>query len=233
MAGGHPNLYVYVANDPIQLGDPSGLRPITDAERKLIRKLYRYRGDVPLSMINASVRDIEAVIESVPPGSKDPASLRAMFWALDQLGNSSWGAASPMTTALGRIASYSNKCNLFVAEAYATGAGVGYISSANQLHGVPNWGRNPFGTKYPASANWLGNPSVNILNLPVTSSPKVGDIVAFANLNAGESGHSTLWCGSGVLIYAGSHAAKIGTLEKNQRGKLPAVFREFRLNFLE
>lgn len=146
------------------------------------------------------------------------------MWAIGQLGDTRWGKAGTITTEIGTYGRGTNKCNLFVAEAYATGAGVGYVSN-NRL-GVPLFGRNPF-RPHPASANTLGDRNVFVSHFAVFSDYPVppGAIVAFGS-EVG-SGHSTLWCGSGILIYAGGEEVKLGTFNKNQAGHQQAVFRVY------
>lgn len=109
------------------------------------------------------------------------------------------------------------------------GAGIGYdaLQGSIPLYGV----RNPFNPAPPSANEWgsyffhIPNFSSSVLDVFHPASP--GEIVAFASREPHQSGHATLWCGGGVLIYAGSHEAKLGTLETNKRGHMPPVVRRY------
>lgn len=195
------NTYAYCGNNPFIAVDPDGLRPITSTDISRMQSLYRFdEGDQLLrGRINLAVVQLKKDILAVPEGQQDPIRLRALWWAIDELGNTAWGAADGV-----------NRCNAFVYGAYELGAKVnmpdrpwkGFINMPNtQLFG----------------ANEFGNPAQRFSELVQTTSQQAGDIMAFrtSDPNLSFSGHMGLKLGPGLLIYAGGSAAKLGTFEKN------------------
>ena len=218
VAGGHPNVYVYCGNEPLNLADSEGLRRITKKDKERLRRLYAYNKrcsePVPMSMINAAVREIKKAIEAVPEGQPDPPNLKALWWALDELGNARWGRAGTVAPGHGVSSAGAGtwKCNYFVAEAYAKGAGLGYGGTGVPVHQTSYlWGLYKGGI-YPPSAEMWSDRTKTIANFQVVSSAQLGDIIAFK-----EGGHCTLKCGPGLLIYAGSTEAKLGTFDYVRR----------------
>jgi hypothetical protein len=177
-----------------------------------------------MSDINASVNDIKADIAAVPTGSADPANLRAAEWGIGLLGtpaSSSYGyggtVKSPGMTAIGAPFP---KCNIFVANAYAIGAGLGFGSG-----GVPTSITHPlYGLGFithtypPGATNWGGSKPLGDFSFlgsyatpSAVSGQQVGDIVAF-NGGTGNHHHVTLSLGGNLLIYAGAASVKTQTL---------------------
>jgi len=217
--GGGINLYGFAGNDPVNGSDASGLRPLTESDRVRLLKLgraarnsYQAQGRLPqASTVNRAVADIMTAIAAVPTGSSDPANLKAVFWAIDELGDSKFGKAgsvgnSLLGSGISPIGSGYFKCNLFAYSAYAVGADLGW----NAGKGVPATHRYSF-SKYSApSANMLGNSGIAIHNFDIVSNPEVGDIAGFPNAHGGE-GHASIYVGGGpygLVIYAGPNFVK-------------------------
>lgn len=79
VAGGHPNVYLYCAGNPIGFVDPEGTRALTERDKQLLHLLYRYRGSVPLSVINRAVAEIKAYISLLSEGQPDSPNLQASW----------------------------------------------------------------------------------------------------------------------------------------------------------
>jgi len=94
-----------------------------------------------------------------------------------------------------------SKCNVFVAGAYADGAGLGFVRQGANGRGYPL-----ADGKVPA-ANWLGdkNDAKHLTNIPVITNPtlRIGDIVAWRYKGGADAGHSSIYIGGGVVVYAG------------------------------
>ncbi|MBM3492729.1 MAG: hypothetical protein FJX72_00175 [Armatimonadetes bacterium] len=154
--------------------------------------------------------ELELAYRRLPP---DPPGLRAAMWAIEQLGDARWGKAGAAPSTIGSGARPDEwKCNLFVANAYARGADLGWGGV-----GVPvrRSLRQP-GVLNPTSANDLGNPAVTVRGFPVVAGlPRVGDIVAFHHPTRG--GHAAIYLGGGyfrgLVIYASEHAVKVETIQ--------------------
>jgi hypothetical protein len=142
--------------------------------------------------INQITNELLAEIAAIPTGSQDPVRLKALWWAIDHLGDTNYGFAA---------GGGSWKCNIFVYDCYLYGADVGMPDRRNYP------GEQPYG------ANVLGDLSKSLDCLTPTMNPRLGDIVAF--ISTAGSGHSGLKVGSGLLIYAGEHEVKLGTFGEN------------------
>ena len=210
--GGGANLYGFCEGNPVNESDPSGDRPLTSTDYATIAKLQsgtRDAGDKALtaSAVAQAGAAIKAAIIAVPTGSPDPPNLKAAFWAINNLGNSRYGfggiVSSPPVNTIGIG---SPKCNIFVANAYAIGAGLGYDGA-----GVPLSTTGFLRHKYPPVANAYNNGDLKIKHFVVdTTKISVGDIVAFGS--SGEGGHVTLYLGGNILIYAGQFNVKLGSV---------------------
>jgi hypothetical protein len=158
------------------------------------------------------------------------------MWAIEQLGDTRWGRAAAAPSTIGSGARAGEwKCNLFVANAYARGADLGW-----GVVGVPvrRSLREP-GVLNPTSANDLGNKAVTVRGFSVVAGlPRVGDIVAFHHPTRG--GHAAIYLGGGhfrgLVIYASEHAVKVETIQyvldsvaNSEQGPYDAVtFRRYR-----
>jgi RHS repeat-associated protein len=200
------NKYTYALNNPLKYTHPDGLRPLTkEDERRLDRlgdeyvKAYR-AGDAELmNAIGGAIIEILDAIHAVPDGAQDPDNLQAVFFAIDNLGNSDYGKDGTVGNGYTvTIGPGDWKCNIFCANAYAQGAGVGFGG-----RGVPTNSTflgGLFGRKYPPVANDFANPSTSIQNFAVVGSPTLGDIAAYPN--PGGLGHSAIYVGGNAVIYA-------------------------------
>ncbi|MEP0765456.1 MAG: hypothetical protein HRF45_02790 [Fimbriimonadia bacterium] len=164
-------------------------------------------------MVNEAVRRLKAEIEAVPVGQEDPERLRALWWALDRLGNTSFGVQGSLEMPQGYsdVPPGKNKCNAFVCCVYVVGAGV----SVNSENGMPRFGRWYWFTRYPPGANEWAQPQPLGGFIPACGMVP-GAIVAFADE---PMGHAALYVSSGLLVYAGSDGVKLGLLATNLLGR--------------
>lgn len=158
--------------------------------------------------IDAAKKDVMAQVARVPVGTSDPEALLATLWTLH-----AW-RTTPQTYAKSRAISSplpvrdpdsgDYKCNRFTADAYAVGAGRGYAEEGRGRRyptGETSWWDPRSG--YPPSANELGSGRAatgNLTNLPLTTTPQPGDVIAFPL--PGGIGHSGINLGHNVYISA-------------------------------
>jgi RHS repeat-associated protein len=215
------NKYVYVLNNPLKYVDPDGRRELTaDDWRRLNRLNDEYKkadaaGDTDLrDAVGKAINEIAVAIDAVPQGTADPANLKAVFFAIDKLGDTSYGLAGTVSNGVTvTVSSGDWKCNIFCANSYAQGAGVGFggkgvPTNSTRLGGL-------LGRRYPPVANDYADPSKKIPNFDVVSSPGLGDIVAYPH--PGGLGHSAIYAGGNTVIYAGQYDVKTNTVTRTQR----------------
>jgi cell wall-associated NlpC family hydrolase len=93
----------------------------------------------------------------------------------------------------------SAKCNVFVGDTYAVGGEIGYGDGRYPI-------RRP-AVKFwlpatPLSANDLQNPANRINKFPITSNPKIGDIISFPPHGNEDDGHTGIYLGYGLYMSA-------------------------------
>jgi len=218
-AAGGINLYGFVGNNPVTGADPSGLRDLTKADYKTLWSLAAYglqddgRGMAQKALahaVNGAIRAIKKSIAGSPSVAADPAGLRAAMWAIDRIGDPDYGDGNlyPGNKPVPPLSKLADKCNIFVGDAYALGAGLGYGGA-----GVPIHSRWFSSHGYPYVANELYLPTENVPHFPVDSSPQVGDIAAFGSIPG--IGHATINLGGGAVVYgtmATEGSVKVGTV---------------------
>jgi RHS repeat-associated protein len=215
------NKYVYVLNNPLKYVDPDGRRELTADDWRRLNRLYdEYKkadaaGDTDLrDAVGKAINEIAVAIDAVPQGTADPANLKAVFFAIDKLGDTSYGLAGTVSNGVTvTVSSGDWKCNIFCANSYAQGAGVGFggkgvPTNSTRLGGL-------LGRRYPPVANDYADPSKKIPNFDVVSSPGLGDIVAYPH--PGGLGHSAIYAGGNTVIYAGQYDVKTNTVTRTQR----------------
>jgi hypothetical protein len=176
--------------------------------------------------VQAAVRQIKMAIRAVPVGSTDPVRLRAAFWGIDRLGDKSYGLAGTVSNQYTvTLRNKDWKCNIFVANAYAIGAAIGWDGRAGVPTNATFLGRLA-GRRHPTGANDLANAAHPVRNFPVTGAPSVGDIAAFGSI--ADYGHSGIYLGGGLLIYAGRYNVKVDTVRENLRGHIGVTYRRYR-----
>jgi RHS repeat-associated protein len=211
------NKYAYTLNNPLKYSDPDGRRPLTAEDQKRLDKLQALHQDAQKAgdkeLANAAynaIVQLKAAIAAVPDGQQDPANLKAALWAVGQLGSNEYSeAASHSNGVTANIGSGSPKCNIFVAEAYAIGAGVGF--GAN---GVPTSATDigaHLGRWQVPVANTLADLTAEVNNFPTTTTLNIGTIVSFSN-PSGASGHTGIHVGGSLIIHAAYNGVKANSL---------------------
>jgi RHS repeat-associated protein len=193
------NKYAYVLNNPLTMTDPDGRRELTDEDRRRFDKLRAAAAATHdralINQVDRAIRGLETAIAAVKEGAGDPVNLRAVFFAIDHLGDTNYGRAGLVSVLGGALIGVGSKCNVFCANAYIS-AGANY----------------PLTNGLPPRANTLAT-SDRLGNFVATALPKnrlgpsypgIGDIVAWGTtIPFYFHGHSALSIGSGVVIYAG------------------------------
>lgn len=186
------------------------------------------KNDALADSIKDSIHEISQAIAKVPEGKKDLANLNAVFFAIDNMGKENygyyWTSSNGETETIG---SCQWKCNLFVADSYAVGAGVGYDGE----DGVPSHSASLagalVGNNYPPSANMWADQNTNIDNFSVVEGgflgggTQLGDIIAYPSSSG--SGHSAIYIGGGAVIYASDVDVKTNTVVGTANALTPKV----------
>ena len=156
--------------------------------------------------------------------SQSPPNIRATLYALTQLGNQSYGSAGTVSDPqIGEIKNNRYKCNIFASKCWARGAGIGYNVNGSNPNGYPTYP----GSNLPTSANDIYTNAYNMRNFTHTTMPKEGDIFAYHHPN---EGHSGIYLGGDLSIYAGPNDVKLGTLSyvrQSVQFDTPPRFRTF------
>ncbi len=196
------NRYIYALNNPLKYTDPLGMRPPNEWEKKALGKLDEWiaaeekagNKDLATALTNAKA-EISAIIAKL--GKKENSvGVGIAVFAILQVGTEEGKkyADNQALDAPGHTyGAGESKCNVFVAMAHINGGGIksGNYPSVNGKFAV---------------ANWLGDwqDRMKLKNLPVHwGSAGVGDVVAWRNTDANQSGHSGVSIGGGAMIYAG------------------------------
>lgn len=157
--------------------------------------------------------------------------LRAVRWALGVYTSAtlrpSYGQSVAHEQLEGSVSAFDRgdpKCNKFVADAYAFGAGRGLSEGATYSgEGVgTGWPARRLGINiWPPLSNQLADPGLNLRSLSLAqemrtsgdenSRPELGDAIAFPNLRS--VGHVGLFLGHHLLISAKEGGVEIETLE--------------------
>jgi len=148
--GGDANLYRYVFNSPVDLTDPSGLRPINQDEFRIISGLLELAKKSEVSDPKLSIsqkqgnpqdfaRDLRKVaydlqdyiLQAKTPPEQDPDRIRAAFYALNSAlfypeGYSTGTRIPDYGLKVREFDDKANKCNRFTGDAFALGAGRQY-----------------------------------------------------------------------------------------------------------
>lgn len=151
-----------------------------------------------------------AILQKYPDIRKAPAAVRATLYAITQLGDTAYGYDGTVTDPdFDPIKGRKWKCNIFASKTYARGADIGY-NVDGKTNGYPTYNPGSSRASVPI-ANDIYSTRYNMRNFTHTSTPGMGDLFAFQG-NHGEDGHSGLYLGGNLAIYAGADGVKLGTL---------------------
>jgi RHS repeat-associated protein len=202
------NKYAYCLNNPLKLLDPQGMRPPNENEMAALAFLRVLASTRPefKAEIMAAHDEIAGIIDKLG-ANQQSTGVNIAVWAILNVNNVQYGNDGTTYISDGRTTvavSNDTKCNFFVAGAYVYGGGLKMAQNGKKGKFFP------LINNLPPVANFLGdsqdrqhlsNISPN-LNGSLVAVP--GDIVAWRT-NGGEgSGHSSIYIGGGVVIYAGS-----------------------------
>ena len=160
--------------------------------------------------VNKAVCGIKLYISSNRTDQSDPTDLKALLWAIDQLGSSRWGdETNPnLEVSVSGLATTTSesKCNYFVAAAYIEGAGVQFLTTLSwKLKTIPIRANDL------ASCGACGHFVLTPKDVCISD---ITSIISFSK--NGDSGHTSLALGDNLLIYhGGGGRAKVGTFEEN------------------
>jgi len=227
------NKYSYSVNNPLKFTDPDGRRPITEQEKKNIEKFIQSGIDYAnneisdpkqreafIQQVRNAAKVIEDAILAVPTGKEDPKNLGAALYAIGKIGSpgftqaeSNYFRSNGVTVTFGGAyngwftsSSGTNKCNFFVAVAYAKGANIGWQTASNLLGFQVN--QTLSGNFYPPTANNLVTGGAN--NFVSVASPGLGDIVSAHGVN-GNAGHTGIVISGTVVVSANpTHGVRTG-----------------------
>jgi RHS repeat-associated protein len=201
--------YSYGLNNPLIHTDPTGMRPLTKREQEALDKLEQLAASEQNKALAAALRaaraQIAGIINSLGKGQQN-VGINVAVNAILNIGNPQFANSARVVirTQTGIvIIGPSNKCNVLVGYAHALGAGLGFIPNGQSGRGYPL-----VGGKLPV-ANWLGDARdrQHLTNLAIVTdgSLKPGDIVAWRYSDGSTDGHSAIYIGGNVLVYAGSN----------------------------
>jgi RHS repeat-associated protein len=210
------NKYTYTLNNPLALTDPDGRRPISSDDVLRLSRLYdeylraqKAKDTTLANAIKGAIREIAEAILKVPEGASDPVGLKVIFYAIDNLGNTNYGKAGTVSNGVTTdIGPGENKCNIFCANSYAIGGGIGFGGTGVPINSSFLGGL--IGRQYPPVANDYANSSKTIPHFDVVTIPQLGDIAAFP-ARIGQ-GHSSIYTGNGTVIYAAERTVKVQTV---------------------
>jgi hypothetical protein len=162
--------------------------------------------------VRNAAKIIEDAILAVPNDAKeDPKNLRAVLYAISKIGSpgftqaeSNYFSSNGITVRFGGSYNYlvtsspgTNKCNFFVAVAYAKGAGIGWQTASNPSGFQVN--KTSWGNFYPPTANDLVTSGAK--NFVSVDAPGLGDIVSARGVN-GAPGHTGIVIAGDIVVSA-------------------------------
>jgi RHS repeat-associated protein len=197
------NKYVYSINNPLNMTDPDGRRPLTRLEidnlKKFVQSGMDYaaeklkNGEMTVqqaaafqSAVIAAANVIQNAILAVPnDAEEDPKNLRAVLYAMGQIGDpnnvAKWSSGGTVgfnsNGANVTLGAGSNKCTIFVGIAYAKGANIGWRNNGNNGGYQVNWATFSGRVYTPVTYDlaWYG-----AANFVQTNTPQLGDIAVGA-----------------------------------------------------
>jgi hypothetical protein len=208
--------YTYALNNPLKHTDPTGMRAPTKYEQDALDTLDQLAIEAEAAgkkelaaALRAARKAIADIIASLARGKAD-VGVNIAVSAILNIGGNNYNNDSSITI---KAKGYSvtlykgNKCNVFVCDTHARGAGLGLIANGTAgKRGFPLVYNKELKQWLPPVANWLGDENYKLTNLAIVKdgTMKPGDIVAWKNKNPEEAGHSSIHIGGNVLVYAGA-----------------------------
>jgi hypothetical protein len=173
------------------------------------QRYAQFSGPKFADALNRSMSDLKRFIQTWPDGGEMPNRIKAILWALEQwMSNpNSYSYTNPTPDYGLPVRSFrkgTNKCNSFVGDSYGVGAKVGFSPYGKEA-AYPTGSSNGISKPYPVDAYELGSsqsPSGLLTNLPITHSPKAGDIISWQGRKDPEHSHTGLLLGNGLYISA-------------------------------
>jgi len=202
--------YNYGLNNPLNHTDPTGMRPPTRNEQNALNELDQLadkEGDTELGRgLRAARNEIAHIIDGLGRGQQN-VGINIAVNAILNIGNSQYADSATVRISTGQgtiVIGAGSKCNVLVGSAVGRGAGLGFIPNGQaNSRGYPL-----VGGQLPA-ANWLGDAQnrQHLTNLAIVTDGNLrpGDIVAWRYSGGTQDGHSSIYIGGGVLVYAGSY----------------------------
>jgi len=196
--------FSYGLNNPLSHTDPTGMRPPNKYEQAALDRLDELaaqESDPDLrNGLRAARAEIAKIIDGLGKG-KSNIGVNIAVNAILNIGNQAFADSATIEirdhNGVGIKIGPSNKCNVLVASTFVQGAGL-------------NWLKN--GRGYPLmngaapAANWLGDARnrQHLANLAIVHGRlRPGDIVAWRYSGGKDDGHSSIYIGGGVVVYAG------------------------------
>jgi RHS repeat-associated protein len=201
--------------DPEGGTEPSPANHPDGTQQAALNRLNKYakqadkEGNSALaSALRAVSKELASAIAALRPGEQR-VGINVAVNAILNVGNTMFADASTTVvsksiTIRGSKEHPTSKCNVLVAFAHGIGAGLHFIANGSHGRGYPL-------TKggVPPAANYLGdkNDTQHLTNIPVIKDGilhlQIGDIIAWRYSGGSHDGHSAIYIGGGVVIYAG------------------------------
>lgn len=196
--------YSYGVNNPLNHTDPTGMRPANRYEQAALDRLAQLaaaEGNTDLGNgLRAARAEIAHIIDGLGKG-KSNVGVNVAVNAILNIGNAAFADSATVTITdnkgVGITIGAGSKCNILVASTYVKGAGLNWLKNGRGY---------PITNKTAPAANWLGDSKnrQHLANISIVHGRmRPGDIVAWRYSRGASDGHSSIYIGGGVVVYAG------------------------------